>query len=470
MPTANSADAAGVDIAMDWASAVVLAMPEDKAELAFDRSMRRYDADGRLHVETSNISKANICPYFGREIPGWQELGLDADRTYQLYRDPAELEKGAATFNNLPILSRHVPVTAADHKPELVIGSTGSHAAFDGMHLKNSLVFWAADAIGAIEDEERKELSSAYRYRADMTPGEVDGVRFDGVMRDIVGNHVALVSQGRAGPSVVVGDSKPNQEIIMAKTVLTRKAAMVQGALATLKPKLAQDAKVDLTSVLAGVTAKNYKAKKPTIAKAFEGKMAQDADIEDVIELLDQLESIEPAEIVEEATDPVVVDPTDDNTAEDDDGSLLEFLKGKLSDEDYQKACGLIDSPAMDDDQKEDAKDIVTKPAMDAAIKAAVQSATANTIKAQLAIREAERFVRPWVGELAVAQDSAEGVYRVALSTLGVNAEGIHADALKPILEAHPQPGAAPRRTQIAQDAAAEKSYNERFPHANRLK
>jgi hypothetical protein len=45
--------------------------------LAFDRSARSYDADGRLHVAVSHISKATVNPYQGAEIPGYQELGLD---------------------------------------------------------------------------------------------------------------------------------------------------------------------------------------------------------------------------------------------------------------------------------------------------------------------------------------------------------------------------------------------------------
>ena len=50
--------------------------------LAMDRatSVRSFDADGRLHVARSNISKANVCPYLGREIPDWERLGLDGDK------------------------------------------------------------------------------------------------------------------------------------------------------------------------------------------------------------------------------------------------------------------------------------------------------------------------------------------------------------------------------------------------------
>ena len=187
--------------------------------LAFDRaSVRTYDRDGRLHVEISNISKATVNPYIGREIPDWKALGLDPDEVYKLLRDPDELAKAAPTFNNIPVLSRHVPVTADDHKPDLVIGSTGTDAAFEAPFLRNSLVLWARDAIEDVEREVKKELSSAYRYRADMTPGTYEGEPYDGVMRDIFGNHVALVREGRAGSDVVVGDAAiPKLEELYSK-------------------------------------------------------------------------------------------------------------------------------------------------------------------------------------------------------------------------------------------------------------
>ena len=79
------------------------------------------------------------------------------------------------------MLSVHRPVTADDHPHKIVVG---------------------------IESDEQRELSAAYRYRADMTPGTYQGARYDGVMRDIRANHVALVATGRAGSDVVVGDSQ----------------------------------------------------------------------------------------------------------------------------------------------------------------------------------------------------------------------------------------------------------------------
>jgi hypothetical protein len=113
-------------------------------------------------------------------------------------------------------------VNIADHKPDLVIGATGSDAAFEAPFLKNSLTIWAQDALDDVESEVKKELSSAYHYRADMTPGTYQGVPYDGVMRDLVGNHVALVKEGRAGADVVVGDDVTSLQWLALEQELER--------------------------------------------------------------------------------------------------------------------------------------------------------------------------------------------------------------------------------------------------------
>jgi hypothetical protein len=473
--------------------------------LAFDRaSVRTYDRDGRLHVEITNISKAAVNPYIGREIPDWQALGLDPNKVYKLLRDPDELAKAAPTFNNIPLLSRHVPVTADDHKPDLVIGSTGTDADFDGSHLRNSLVVWARDAIDDIESDVKKELSAAYRYRADMTPGTYEGEPYDGVMRDLVGNHVAIVREGRAGSSVVVGDAAiPKLEELFEmskKDLLTRKGAVALGALMiALKPKLAMDAKIDLAPLFKGVTAKNFKEKKPAIIDGVTtltaGKLAQDASINDVAALLDSLEGVEPAEAADnDATAglPIVGQGPNETTMDAGAQGVRQFLTGKLSDEDIAKVCSMIDGggatdkdpdgdagtnappPALDEDRE---KEMVDKPAMDAAIAKAVAdteaTVTARITQSQRAIRDAERKVRPFVGELAIACDSAEAIYRAALSALGLGdkIKDVHASALPTILDLQPLPGSQPKaKPSVAMDAAGAKSFADRFPNANRIK
>lgn len=186
--------------------------------VAFDRSagsVRRFDTDGRLHVERANISKATVNPYRGNEIPGWEELGLDPNETFQLLRDPDELEKAASTFNGLPLLSEHVPVDAENHQPRLIVGSTGTDAKFESPYLTNSLVVWSQHAIDLIESGEQRGLSCAYRYVCDMQPGTYQGVPFQGRMKNLRGNHLALVRDGRV-PEAIVGDAALLEEAGLA--------------------------------------------------------------------------------------------------------------------------------------------------------------------------------------------------------------------------------------------------------------
>ncbi len=463
--------------------------------LAFDRaSVRTYDQDGRLQVELTHISKANVCPYRGSEIPDPDnDLGLDPDEIYMLLRDPEELAKGAPTANKIPVLSEHVPVSPENHHPELVIGATGTDAAFNAPYLDQSLVIWKKDAIDGIEDRSQYEISSAYYYRADMTPGTYQGIPYDGVMRDIKFNHVAIVEKGRAGPDVVVGDAFPqfNGETTMGKS-LSMKAMMAKGALlAILKPrKLAADKAPNLDTILADVKTANWLTKKPGIVSAIKAKLATDADISDVVELLDQLDGEKPED---EAVATDEVDPKVEK--------ILTMLRGKVSDEDLAEIEAALKeptTPALDEpvqvpgaananpkdpENKEvvpganDAPDDdkVTKAAMDAAIQGerakaqiAIKDVEKRTIARIRGIAEAEEVVRPYVGKLT-AMDSAEGVYKAALEVMGVDVAGIHPSAYKAVLTAHPKPGDAPRRT-VAQDSALPADMSEAFPNVNRLR
>lgn len=76
-------------------------------------SARQKDENGFLHVAASDISKETVNPYYGREIPGWQEEGLDGDKIYNSYRAGEELKKAASTFNGLPLLLGHHPESAS---------------------------------------------------------------------------------------------------------------------------------------------------------------------------------------------------------------------------------------------------------------------------------------------------------------------------------------------------------------------
>jgi hypothetical protein len=173
--------------------------------IAMDRDIEREKTrDGRMVIKRAHITKANVCPYRGSEIPDFEKLGLDPDRVYNLLRDPEELRKAAPTLNGVQLLIKHTPVHAKEPHQDKTVGSLGTDATFDGEYLDNSIFVNVQEAIDAIESGVQRELSAGYFYVPDMTPGNFRGTAFDGVMREIVFNHVALVEDGRAGPDAAI--------------------------------------------------------------------------------------------------------------------------------------------------------------------------------------------------------------------------------------------------------------------------
>jgi hypothetical protein len=135
-------------------------------------------------------------------------------------------------------------------------------------------------------------------------------------------------------------------------------------------------------------------------------------------------------------------------------------------DDDAKKAAALAAAGGKDktigkDADKDKDKDMVSKPAMDAALKVHGDTIAKAVRETERGIRVALATVKPWVGELpaTLAFDSAEGVHRQALTMLGVSgADKLHADALLPILQAQPKPGSQrAERTEstLAMDSSA---------------
>jgi uncharacterized protein len=180
---------------------------DDPVGYAFDRSARRFDVDGRLHVADCRISAARVNEYMGSEIPAYGSLKLEPTRLYKMYRTPAALRAAAPSFENMPLMLAHVPVSAADPQKMLTVGAV-SNVRWFAPYLVADLAVWDKAAIEGITSGQQREISCGYRYAVDMTQGKTpDGESYDGRMvAPIVANHVALVSTGRVGPDCLVGD------------------------------------------------------------------------------------------------------------------------------------------------------------------------------------------------------------------------------------------------------------------------
>lgn len=409
----------------------------EKNNLTFDTapSMRSIDANGYLHVELTPISKATVNPYLGREIPGWEEMKLKPDEIYYGFRDPNELKKAAPTFNGLPLLLNHHEESAENPQKDFRVGSTGTNATFDGEYLKNSLSVTDQHAIDLINSGEMKELSCAYFFHPDFTSGEFKGMPYDFIMRDIAGNHVALVPEGRAGHDVAVADSKLKKE----------------GEKTVRKKTLAKDANEAIER--AEVDAANF-------AKCIQAVEAQ-------------VEGIDPASIglTEVAADTPIADIVDiymPDIDADTRAHKIEYLTymanykngdacGEMHDEDMPKPDPQpVDAPAKDDWLSEKMKDPAFREAFEMGTKYGEkrekddpkridrdhertgeerylhsigdsaakikESAKAEVMQHVKALNAAARECRSYIGETdPLAFDSAEDIYALALKQAGYN-------------------------------------------------
>lgn len=422
-------------------------MPNEKRSkslsLAFDKaSARTIDKDGRMHVSRSNISKANVCPYMGKEIPGWQSLGLDANKIYRLYRDPQELAKGAATFNNLPILLDHTYVSAEKPEKERVIGSM-SGVEFGDPYLAADLCFWDKAVIDAINEEAIEELSSAYHYKADMTPGTTpEGEAFDGVMRDIVGNHLALVEKGRAGADVIVADSDPfyKKESAMKQTKLG-KALMV--TLSAASPKIAQDSA--LLGLVGGAVKKTFDKQKVIQAICA---MDEDIDAEKADEIIVAVLGVEEEP---KPTEPKPVMDEDDGGAKSKHAEIIDYLKSKGLDASDLEAVGnmltRMDRPYASDE------DVQAK--VEEEVKTAADSLRQEIKLHYAELDKARSAVRPVVGEV-IGMDSAADVYKFALKHMNVDFAGMPDAGLSKLFAVAATKKSEPSRP-VAMDSASVK-------------
>lgn len=186
-------------------------------QLVFDdasgarQSARSIDSNGFMRVANCPLTKEQVAPYLGREIPNFRSLGLEPDRIYQVYRPASELSK-PSTINSvkgIPLLLDHAPVSPDDLREDQLVGSLGDAAKWDGTYLRCNLNILAKKAQDHIKDHSMRELSLSYAYTPVIKAGSFKGKHYDIVMKDIKANHLALVEAGRAGSDVRVCDSLP---------------------------------------------------------------------------------------------------------------------------------------------------------------------------------------------------------------------------------------------------------------------
>ena len=174
---------------------------------------RQMTAEGYL-VAPGHIARTGVQEYRAYEL-GLDADGMDPMKVIRLHRPAEEVFDPAsmASFENKPITIEHPPVAVtADNWAELAKGEVRD-VSRSGDLMVGTLLIKAKDAVKALQDG-KVQLSNGYTFELDMTPGTAaDGRAYDGVQRNIRGNHVALVDAARCGSACRIADSQPNEGV-----------------------------------------------------------------------------------------------------------------------------------------------------------------------------------------------------------------------------------------------------------------
>lgn len=423
-------------------------------KLVYDRSpvdsVRTVDDNGYLHVGISNITKEQVAPYLGSEIPGFEKLGLKPDEIYSVYRPASELSKPATveSLNGIPVLLKHAE-DSAEAPASNRVGSTGTDAKWEPPYLTNSLHIQDADAIRRINDGTMREISMGYFYTPVLSHGEFEGEPYDVVMTDISCNHVALVEEGRAGHDVSVKDStltlpagggkeepKTSSELKQENDDMNEK----EKALAEILEIVAG----------AGIDPEAFKQKLDAVINIKDDSQATDEDTEESkafaegVKYGEEKEKEEPEKLDREHESEGEERYLEEKNEAEDEGDEENDLTADA--EEALKSCGLdADDPTVkaafqqgfasgvsygEEKEKDEPKKLDSEHESDGEKKALGQDSAAKIgaiVRAQVEAKfDAIQETSKSLGRVRVsAFDTAADVYRAALKAEGVNVAGL---------------------------------------------
>lgn len=168
---------------------------------------REVTPEGFLLCKDVAIARTGSQTYLDSEIP----LEANADGQIIIDRPPEEVfrQETIASFEGKPVTVEHPDeFVSPDNWQKLSVGVVQNVRRGEGAEtdlLIADLLITASDAI-EYANKELPELSAGYEADYEQTvPGR-------GVQRNIIGNHVALVDRGRAGPRCSIQDKEPTMK------------------------------------------------------------------------------------------------------------------------------------------------------------------------------------------------------------------------------------------------------------------
>lgn len=425
-------------------------------KLVYDRSpvdsVRTVDDNGYLHVGISNITKEQVAPYLGSEIPGFEKLGLKPDEIYSVYRPASELSKPTTveSLNGIPVLLKHAE-DSAEAPASNRVGSTGTDAKWEPPYLTNSLHIQDADAIRRINDGTMREISMGYFYTPVLRHGEFEGEPYDVVMTDISCNHVALVEEGRAGHDVSVKDSTLTLPAGGGKEEPETSSELKQEN-DDMNEK--EKALAEILEIVAGagIDPEAFKQKLDAVINIKDDSQTTDADTEEAkafaegVEYGEEKEKEEPEKLDREHESEGEESYLEEKNETEDSDDVDEENDLTADAEEALKSCGLdADDPTVkaafqqgfasgvsygEEKEKDEPKKLDSEHESEGEKKALGQDSAAKIgaiVRAQVEAKfDAIQETSKSLGRVRVsAFDTAADVYRAALKAEGVNVKGL---------------------------------------------
>lgn len=165
-------------------------------------SARETDRNGYVTIYDNPITRAGVFQYKGSALPGGEP-----SKIYNVYRPLEELTNPETleSFKGLPIINEHEMLGEKyPRSPEErgVHGSILESMRVKGRDIVANLRIWSR-TLKALIDQGKKGLSLGYNCRWEKSSGVFEGIAYDYIQRNIRGNHLALVTQGRSGTEVL---------------------------------------------------------------------------------------------------------------------------------------------------------------------------------------------------------------------------------------------------------------------------
>lgn len=149
--------------------------------------------EGYLRV-TAFATRTGVFPYTQGDGSVVKELRIESE---------VFDEKSFKTLNDKPVTWHHPEeMVNANNWATYARGYTHNDAQKENNFLKITLTVSDQSLVKAIQNNELREVSCGYQCDFDPTPGFAEGQAYDGIQRNIIYNHLAVVPAGRAGPEV----------------------------------------------------------------------------------------------------------------------------------------------------------------------------------------------------------------------------------------------------------------------------